>query len=190
MNTDIIKITKKPGIKNCIRINSESDIPVFLKEVIKIENNELILDCLEGIEKVPVGSVIAYEKLESGKMNVWNKANWKETTYEVDGVFYEIPKQYQAIRITNEIPQDIIDRFGDKLNILPSGGIQINTNWGISTCEAYNGYIIIYGVNEDNSLNANILTKGTPSFEEYFDITSIFSTGIYNLSFPLYSIIK
>ena len=87
MNYEFIKIAKKPGIKDCVRIKEEKDIPEFLKEVVKIENNLVILNCLEGIEKVPLGSVIAFEKLESGKMNVWNKANYKETTKEINGVF-------------------------------------------------------------------------------------------------------
>ena len=69
MEQGFIKITKKPGIKDCIRINGETDIPEFLKSVIKIEDNMIILDCLEGEEKAPLGSVIAHEKLENGKMN-------------------------------------------------------------------------------------------------------------------------
>ena len=92
MKEEFLSIAKKPGIKDCVRINTVGDIPDFLKEVVKIEEDSIILDCLEGKEKAPIGSVIAFEKLESGKMNVWNKANWKETTMEVDGVFYEIPK--------------------------------------------------------------------------------------------------
>jgi len=63
MNEDFIMITKKPGKKDCVRVNSELDIPDFLKDVIKIENNMLVLNCLEGEEKAPVGSVIAYEQL-------------------------------------------------------------------------------------------------------------------------------
>ena len=35
MNYEIITIAKKPGVKNCIRINDENDIPKFLKNVIQ-----------------------------------------------------------------------------------------------------------------------------------------------------------
>ena len=70
MKQEFIMITKKPGIKDCVRINSEIDIPDFLKSVVNLKENMIILDCLEGEEKVPLGSVIAYEKLENGKMNV------------------------------------------------------------------------------------------------------------------------
>lgn len=55
-----ITITKKPGIKSCVRINFLNDIPEFLKDVVSIDGDQLILDCLEGKEKVPIGSVIAY----------------------------------------------------------------------------------------------------------------------------------
>lgn len=168
MEEEMITITKKPGVKNCVRINNENDIPDFLKEVISIDGNSLVLDCLEGEERCPLGSVIAYEKLENGKMNVWNKSNWKETTREVDGVFYELPKQNTAVRITDSVPQSIIDGLGNRFSVLPTGEFQIDTGWGLVKCAPYNGYIVIYGKKEDGSLDANFLTKGTPSFNQYF----------------------
>lgn len=36
------------------------------------------------------------------------------------------------------------------------------------TCVPGEGYIVVYGKNEDGSLEANFLTKGTPSFEQYY----------------------
>lgn len=165
---EMITITKKPGVKNCIRINNEGDIPDFLKEVIRVEGDELVLDCLEGEERCPLGSVVAYEKLESGKMNVWNKSNWKETTREVNGVFYDLPKPNVAVRVTDTIPQSIVDKLGDRFSVLPTGEFQIDTGWGLVKCAPYNGYIIIYGEKEDGSLDVNFLTKGTPSFSQYY----------------------
>ena len=99
---------------------------------------------------------------------VWNKANWKETTREVDGVVYEIPKTYVAIRVTDTIPQTIIEGLGDRFSILPTGEFQINTGWGLAKCAPNSGYIVIYGRKEDGSLDANFLAKGTPSFAQYF----------------------
>ena len=69
MEDEMVMITKKPGIKNCVRINGTSDIPDFLKDVVSVQGEELVLDCLEGKEKCPLGSVIAFEKLDNGKMN-------------------------------------------------------------------------------------------------------------------------
>ena len=109
---EYIVITKKPGVKNCVRINNDTDIPEFLKESITVEGNQLVLDCLEGKEKAPMGSVIAFEKLENGKMNVWNKANWKTTTMEIDGVFYELPKPNKALPLEEELPVEIISGLG------------------------------------------------------------------------------
>lgn len=168
MEQEMITITKKPGIKNCVRINSENDIPDFLKSAIRIDDKELILDCLEGQEKAPIGSVIAFEKLENGKMNVWNKANWRETTKEIDGVFYELPKPNIAVKITDTIPQNIIDGLGQRFSVLPTGEFQIDAGWGLVKCAPNNGYVVIYGKKEDGSLDANFLTKGTPSFAQYF----------------------
>ena len=168
MEQEMITIAKKPGIKNCVRINSENDIPNFLKSVIRIDGKELILDCLEGQEKAPIGSVIAFEKLENGKMNVWNKANWRETTKEIDGVFYELPKPNIAVKITDTIPQNITDGLGQRFSVLPTGEFQIDAGWGLVKCAPNHGYVVIYGKKEDGSLDANFLTKGTPSFAQYF----------------------
>ncbi len=168
METEMIMITKKPGIKDCVRISSKEDIPEFLKEVVKVEGDMLVLDCLEGEERAPLGSVIAYEKLESGKMNVWNKANWKETTREIDGVFYELPKPNKAVRVTEELPSFVVEGLGERLTSLEDGSFQIDAGWGLVQCAPNNGYLVIYGTKEDGSLDANFLTKGTPSFEQYF----------------------
>ena len=139
-----------------------------MKDVVRVEGDTIVLDCLEGEEKCPLGSVIAYEKLESGKMNVWNKANWKETTKEVDGVFYELPKANLAVRITDSIPESIVSGLGDRFSVLPTGEFQIDAGWGLVKCAPNNGYVIIYGKKEDGSLDANFLTKGTPSFSQYY----------------------
>ena len=42
MEEEMITIAKKPGVKNCVRINNENDIPDFLKEVINIDGNNLV----------------------------------------------------------------------------------------------------------------------------------------------------
>ena len=168
MEQEMITIAKKPGRKDCVRISSAADIPDFLREVVRVEGEELVLDCLEGEERCPLGSVIAYEKLESGKMNVWNKANWKETTTEVDGVFYELPKPNLAARVTETIPQSIIDGLGERFTVLPTGELQIDAGWGLVKCAPNGGYVVIYGKKEDGSLDANFLTRGTPSFAQYY----------------------
>ena len=168
MEEEIITIAKKPGVKDCVRISSVDDIPDFLKEVVSVDGENFVLDCLEGEERCPLGSVIAFEKLESGKMNVWNKANWKETTKEVNGVFYELPKPNIAVRITDSVPQSIVDGLGDRFSVLPTGEFQIDAGWGLVKCAPNNGYVVIYGKKEDGSLDANFLTKGTPSFDQYY----------------------
>lgn len=117
---------------------------------------------------MPIGSVIAYEQLESGRMNVWNKANWKETTMEINGVFYELPKPNLAVPVTEKLPKSVIDGLGDKLTVLEDGIYQLDAGWGLVTCKPDNGYLVIYGTKENGSLDANFLTKGTPSFQQYF----------------------
>lgn len=101
-------------------------------------------------------------------MNVLNKANWKETTTEVDGVFYEIPKPNIAIKVTEQLPQSVVDGLKDNLTVLEDGSYQLDTGWGLVSCAPNNGYLVIYGKKEDGSLDANFLTKGTPSYNQYF----------------------
>ena len=166
----MITICKKPGKKDCVRITTEEDIPGFLKEVIRIEGDTLVLDCLEGEERAPVGSVIAFEKLENGKMNVWNKANWATTTVEKDGVFYELPKPVKAVILDDKVPAKIVEGLGDAFKCV-NGEYQLQTDWGVSKAATNNGYLVIYGVKENGTLDANILTVGTPSFANYYVVT-------------------
>lgn len=166
----MITICKKPGIKNCLRITTESDIPGFLSEVVRVEGDTLVLDCLEGEQKVPVGSVIAFEQLENGKMNVWNKANWATTTVEKDGVFYDLPKPVKAVLLDENLPAELVEALGDAF-ALEDGEYRLQTDWGVSAAAPRNGYLVIYGPKESGGLDANILTVGTPSFANYYVVT-------------------
>ncbi len=166
----MITICKKPGIKNCVRITTEEDIPAFLKDVVRVEGNTLVLDCLEGEENVPAGSVIAFEKLDSGKMNVWNKANWATTTIEKDGIFYELPKPVKAVLLDENLPQELVESLGESF-AKKNGEYHLKTDWGISSAAPKNGYLVIYGKKENGQLDANILTVGTPSFANYYVVT-------------------
>jgi len=62
---------------------------------------------------------------------------------EINGVFYELPKPNKAIPVTQKLPKSVIDSLGDRFKIL-----------------------------EDGTLDANFLTKGTPSFKQYFVLNS------------------
>jgi hypothetical protein len=78
MATTIINIHKQAGQKkDAIRINTIADIPEFLQETIKINDNQINLVCVEGNETVPLGSVIGYEESSSTSTgwNAWHIAN-------------------------------------------------------------------------------------------------------------------
>ena len=166
----MITICKKPGIKNCTRITTVEDIPGFLSDVVSVEGDTLVLDCLEGEERVPAGSVIAFEQLENGKMNVWNKANWATTTIEKDGVFYDLPKPVKAVLLDGNLPEELVEALGDAF-VLADGEYHLKTDWGVSSAAPKNGYLVIYGQKESGGLDANILTVGTPSFANYYVVT-------------------
>ena len=167
MQENVIRICKKPGVKACVRINSEEDIPEFLKEVVKVDGDYLLLDSLEGMERVSLGSVIAYEQLKDGKMNVWNKANWKETTVEKDGVFYNLPIICEAVPLNKDIPSSIMNELNGRL-VINGDMCSLDAKDGVQTCKIDEGYLVIHSRNEDGSIDASILAKETPSFEEYY----------------------
>lgn len=175
----MLNICKKPGIKNCVRITTEEDIPGFLKDVVRVEGDTLVLNCLEGEERVPAGSVIAFEELSEeimnaknrkSKMNVWHKANAKETLIEIDNVFYEKPQPVKAFLLDESLPEELVEELGDNF-IYRNGEYHLKTNWGVSTAATKNGYLVVYGLDKDGKLDANILTVGTPSFAQYYVLT-------------------
>lgn len=55
-------IKKYPKEKDAVRINSESDIPDFLKDTIHIEGDEIVALAAEGYNQSSVGSVIGFDQ--------------------------------------------------------------------------------------------------------------------------------
>ena len=95
-NEGAIFITKQPSVKDAFRLNSEADIPEFLKNSIHIGDNGIIrLDSAEGDEAETAerekitGKIIAYEKsdnTESG-YNAW-VVNDESRIIERNGIIY------------------------------------------------------------------------------------------------------
>ena len=104
-------------------------------------------------------------------MNVWNKANWATTTIERDGVFYDLPKPVKAVLLDKDLPEELVESLGDNF-VFEDGQYHLKTDWGVSSADPKNGYLVIYGKKEDGKLDANILTVGTPSFAAYYLVTS------------------
>ena len=83
--SDILFIHKEAGAKkDAVRVNSEADIPEFLKGAVKVNGNKLELECVEGNETANLGAVIGYEKLErtSSGYNCWVIGNAKTNLIE------------------------------------------------------------------------------------------------------------
>lgn len=157
--------------KNAFKINGTKDVPGFLRNSIIIENDTVILDCAEGIEKCNFGEVIAYEKSNATKSgwNCWVVGNADTALVERDGVFYQKPAVVQAELITENIPC-----FMEKANIIYDSKEQefcLNTPWGTSKCKIGKGYWVLYGYTEDGMPDANILSISEQSFYEYYVCT-------------------
>ena len=85
--------------KDALRVNSEEDIPEFLKDTIKIEGDKIICLAAEGYNESPLGSVIGFDKkapTQTGK-GAWPLG--ENSFVEKDGVFYPAPEIRTAERI-------------------------------------------------------------------------------------------
>ena len=165
-----IYIRKGIAKKDAVRINCEEDIPEFLADSIHIVDGMLELDCVEGVEHAPLGSVIGYEvseKTMSG-MNVWHIANAATNLDERDGVFYTKPVVYVAQKIGEELPSFLV---GAPIERGIDGSYIITTSWGKSVGYPGDAYFILYGVKEDGTPDANILTKSERSYDAYYVCT-------------------
>lgn len=165
--TKVIKIHKEAGAKkDAVRISVQKDIPDFLKDAVKIVNNSLQLQCVEGDETAPLGSVIGYEESQktSSGYNCWNIANYKTSLIEKDGVFYKKAVVYQACQVSDELPEFL---NGADVRRNEDGSWTIKTDWGESTGYPGEAYWVLYGQKEDGRPDANILTKSEKSFTDY-----------------------
>lgn len=165
---DIIFVHKRAGAKkDAVRVNSATDIPEFLKGAVKINGDKLELECVEGKETAKLGEVIGYEKSEktSSGYNCWVIGNAETNLIEKDGVFYKKATVMQAAQIC----EDNIPAFlkGAEVRKNLDGSWTIKTDWGESTGKPYEAYWVLYGIKEDGTPDANILTKSEKSFSEY-----------------------
>lgn len=167
MTTTPILLHKEAGRKDAIRVSRESDILDFLKGNIKISDGKLSLLCVEGNEIAPLGSVIGYEKSESTPTgyNVWIIGNANINLIEKDGIFYNKPTIMKAEIISDEFPE--ILKGSKNVSKNANGSWSIKTDWGVSTGYPGNAYWILYGIKDDGTYDANILTKTEESYKKY-----------------------
>ena len=169
MNLDEqIFIRKQAGKKkDAIRVSREEDIPEELKGAIKIVDGMLELDCVEGVEHAPLGSVIGYEKSNNTKsgINTWHIANAATNLIEENGVFYTKATVLPAQRVGEELPKFM---EGSQVFRNEDGSWTVITSWGQSTGYPKEAYFIRYGTHEDGTPSVNILTKSEESYNAYY----------------------
>lgn len=162
-----IFIHKQAGQKkDAVRVSGITDIPDFLKDTIKIEGETLIITCVEGKEKAPLGSVIGYEKSESTDTgwNSWCIGNADTNLIEIDGVFYKKATIMPAQEVDETFPLFL---EGADIRHNDDGSWTIKTSWGESTGFPGKAYWVRYGTTEDGRPDANILTKTEKSYNDY-----------------------
>ena len=190
-------IRKQAGKKkDAIRVSRVKDIPEELKEAIKIVDTKDIpeefmneenasesrkkvieqikqdglavcLDCVEGAEYAPLGSVIGYEKSNNTKsgINTWHISNAATNLIEENGVFYTKATVLPAQRVGEEIPNFM---KGSQVFRNEDGSWTVITSWGQSTGLPGEAYFIRYGTHKDGTPSVNILTKSEESYNAYY----------------------
>ena len=162
-----IRIHKQAGQKkDAVRVNTVFDIPEFLKGTIKIEGESLILVCVEGEEKAPIGSVIGYEESTQTLTgwNTWCIGNAATNLVEIEGVFYKKATVLEAQLLDEEFPEFL---RGAEIRHNEDGSWTIKTDWGESTGFPGMAYWVLYGTKADGTPDANILTKTEKSYKDY-----------------------
>jgi hypothetical protein len=146
----IIFIQKYPKQKDAIRVNSEQDIPVELKDTIRIEGDKIICLAAEGYNESPLGSVIGFDRKAPTKTG---KGAWvlgEGSFIEKDGAFYPAPEIRMAEFLTpTKRPFVIHTKYGDEeLKVGEQGFLVVRPNG-----------------------SQNILTMGTTSADDYMVCT-------------------
>ena len=181
---DAIRISKEEDIpeelKNAIKIVDIKDIPDDFLDIedatekrksvierIKQDGRAICLDCVEGTEYAPLGSVIGYEqsnKTESG-INTWHIDNAATNLIEENGVFYTKATVLPAQRVGEELPKFM---EGSQVFRNEDGSWTVITSWGQSTGFPGEAYFIRYGTHDDGTPSVNILTKSEESYNAYY----------------------
>ena len=162
-------IRKSEGkVKDAIRISEDSKIPELLESsIIKQPNGTYQLVCVEGNETAKKGDVIGYEVSTSTPtgFNCWVIGNASTNLIEKDGKFFTKPTVMKAALISENLPDWLqgADVSYDKDTSIWS----IKTPWGVSSGTIGEAFWILYGVDANGIVDANILTKTEKSINDY-----------------------
>lgn len=165
-NNKINHIHKQAGQKkDAFRALNAESIPTFLRETVTFDGNEFTLICVEGTERVPIGSVIGYEESNQTATgwNTWCIGNAATNLVEIDGVFYKKATILEAEAVSDEFPEFL---RGAEIRHNEDGSWTIKTSWGESTGFPGKAYWVLYGRDGDK-VDANILTKSEKSYKDY-----------------------
>lgn len=191
MNTEKMYAAKSK--LSCMRIRNRQDIerlPAPNGVVTAEENGFAFQNAEIGNCFSEYGVVVGYEKLDlDGALeadrerlsrncpfgyNVWVKANAEEhlaagiIRERADGTFDSVKVSPRRIEpITEEFPKMLEGLNGSENISRTETGWSLQTEWGVSQCSVGGGYWILYGIKPDGTMDANILTRGTESFNNY-----------------------
>lgn len=108
--------------KDCFKFTGKGSIPAFLRNSVAVDGNDIVLRCLEGLERISKDTIaqsdcpymaIAWEKVDVAAnpeakntlgsvdgvyYNVWWKKNAHETLIEKDGKFFEKAMPLVAVK--------------------------------------------------------------------------------------------
>ena len=138
----------------------------------KIFEKESIDSCIHFAGLKAVGESVQkpweyYNNNISGTLtlvDVMRQHNCKNIIFSSSATVYGDPAQ---IPITEECPKMLEGLNGSENISRTETGWSLQTEWGVSQCSVGGGYWILYGIKPDGTMDANILTRGTESFNNY-----------------------
>lgn len=180
--------------------NSFEVLPTEVRPAIHpVDETQFRVDSIEYDrgETLTFPCFVAWEKVDPSKhtpeemarvpagYNLWNKANAAQQL--ADGIIEEVGGRYRQTKIvpleaqlfSGEMPEvfEKMPRFERQVTIT-DGTLLIETPWGQSSGENGRCFAVVYGLGSDpenekffGKLDGNILTVGTPSFEDYYHVT-------------------
>lgn len=163
---NIYTICKVPGLEplNLIQPLDDSDIPEFLRPIVKIVNGKLVVKSLEGEETAELGNFVAYEESDSTEcgFNAWIRGNALETTVEIDGKRYNKGGNYVLAEKMTTGPSELLGEDNKKVIENDDDSQTYPAFWGDVTGFPGKAYWVKYGEND-----IGILNKSEESYRKY-----------------------
>ena len=166
---NIIRLHTKPEAlpENVVKISTLGTIPANLREAVRIVNCRLLLDNVDGIQNVPTGSLICFEKsdLTSSGYNCWAVATPHTELITIDGVLHKKPPITHAMLIPDK--DEARPLWVSNLTYNGDGTATIRTAEGAFTGRIGIDFLLCHGMKKGGRYKVSLLATYDKSYNDY-----------------------